>query len=145
MEQTHFNTTRSTSALRRIYESEVRQFKEQHGGLEKLREKLGLSRRKMCQLLLVDPSAWSRWMRDESRVPPHIYRSLEWYLALNHRRYTDPDLSRLITARYQTNEVEKDSQKMISEIHRLKSRVFYLQIALFLGVGVCLSLILLRA
>jgi hypothetical protein len=36
----------------------------------------------MAELLLVDPSAWSRWVRDESKVPPHVYRSLNWYLQL---------------------------------------------------------------
>lgn len=54
----------------------------------------------MCQLLLVDPSAWTRWMKDESRVPPHIYRSLEWFLALNQKMLTQPDLAAVMNARF---------------------------------------------
>lgn len=73
---------RSKTSLRLRYEAEVRVIRRQLGSLEQVREELGLSRRKMCQLLMVDPSAWTRWMKDESRVPPHIWRSLQWYMAL---------------------------------------------------------------
>jgi hypothetical protein len=38
----------------------------------------------MAQLLMVDPSAWTRWMKT-GQVPPHIYRSLQWYLALREK------------------------------------------------------------
>jgi transcriptional regulator with XRE-family HTH domain len=87
------------SPLRLRYAAETKVFRDQHGGLEEIRLKLGFSRRKMCQLLLVDPSAWTRWMRDESRVPPHIYRSLEWFLALNHKMLTEPDLAAVVRMR----------------------------------------------
>jgi len=88
------------SSLRLQYEAETKVFRAQHGGLEDIRRKLGFSRRKMCLLLLVDPSAWTRWVRDESRVPPHIYRSLEWFLALNEKSLTHPDLATVFSARY---------------------------------------------
>lgn len=88
------------SSLRMQYEAETRVFCAQHGGLEDIRQKLGFSRRKMCQLLLVDPSAWTRWMKDESKVPPHIYRSLEWFLALNQKVFTQPDLAAMMNARF---------------------------------------------
>ncbi|NJL24092.1 MAG: hypothetical protein HC902_02180 [Calothrix sp. SM1_5_4] len=55
------------------------------GGLEEMRAKLGLSRRKICQLLLVDPSAWSRWTAAGGQAPPHIFRALEWYLLLSEK------------------------------------------------------------
>jgi hypothetical protein len=35
----------------------------------------------MCQLLLVDPSSWTRWTK-EGQAPPHIFRALEWYMLL---------------------------------------------------------------
>jgi len=73
---------RSKSSLRLKYEAERSILKAQLGGLEEIRKRLGLTQRKMTQLLLVDPSAWTRWIKDESKVPPHIYRSLQWYLNL---------------------------------------------------------------
>lgn len=70
------------TSLRLRYEAEVEVIRKKLGGLEKVRLELGLTRRKMCQLLMVDPSAWTRWTRDETKVPPHVYRALQWYLAL---------------------------------------------------------------
>ena len=40
----------------------------------------------MCQLLLVDPSAWTRWLK--SGAPPHVYQSLKWLIEL---RQHNPD------------------------------------------------------
>ena len=59
--------------------------KKKLGHLEDIRKQLGLSQRKMAQLLLVDPSAWTRWTRSGERAPPHIYRALQWYLALEEK------------------------------------------------------------
>lgn len=73
---------RMKSPLRIKYEAEANVLRQKLGSLEEIRQKLGLTQRKMTQLLLVDPSAWTRWVRDESRVPPHVYRSLQWYLEL---------------------------------------------------------------
>lgn len=39
----------------------------------------------MAQLLLVDPSAWSRWVKDETKVPPHVIKALQWYLLLEQK------------------------------------------------------------
>jgi transcriptional regulator with XRE-family HTH domain len=74
--------SRMKTSQRLTYEAEARVLRQQVGSLEQIREQLGLSRRKMCQLLLVDPSAWTRWVRDETRVPPHIFKALQWYLLL---------------------------------------------------------------
>lgn len=73
--------TRSRTPIRLKYEAEVEVIKKQVGDLEDIRKKLGLSRRKMCQLLMVDPSAWTRWSKEGA--PPHIYRALEWYMLLS--------------------------------------------------------------
>ena len=105
------------SPLRMRYAAETKIFRAQYGGLEDIRQKLGFSRRKMCQLLLVDPSAWTRWMKDESRVPPHVYRALEWYLALEQKMLTQPDLARLMTARYGSGAAEaNDLQTKVDQI-----------------------------
>jgi len=92
--------SRLKSPLRMQYTAEIKVFRTQYGGLEDIRQKLGFSRRKMCQLLLVDPSAWTRWCKDESKVPPHVYRALEWFLALNQKALTQPDLAAIFSARY---------------------------------------------
>jgi transcriptional regulator with XRE-family HTH domain len=76
---------RTKSTLRMRYEAESTVIRKKIGDLESIREQLGLSQRKIAQLLLVDPSAWTRWTRMGEDAPPHIYRSLQWYLALQDK------------------------------------------------------------
>lgn len=76
---------RVKSSLRLKYEAEAQVLRTKLGGLEAIRAQLGLSQRKMCQLLLVDPSAWTRWTQGGEAAPPHVYRMLQWYLALNEK------------------------------------------------------------
>lgn len=76
---------RSKSAQRMNYEAQVEVIKGQIGGLDEIRTRMGLSQRKMAQLLLVDPSAWTRWTSNEGQIPPHIWRSLQWYLGLQEK------------------------------------------------------------
>lgn len=75
---------RARSSLRQRYEAEAKVIERRLGGLEEVRNTLGLSQRKMAQLLLVDPSAWTRWTQGES-APPNIWRALAWYLALQDK------------------------------------------------------------
>lgn len=77
--------SRVKTSLRLKYEAEVKIMKSKVGGLEEIRLQLGLSQRKICQLLLVDPSAWSRWTKSGEDAPPHIYRMLTWYLAMTDK------------------------------------------------------------
>ena len=116
---------RSKTPHKILYAAEIKVFKAQHGGLEEIRQKLGYSRRKMCQLLMVDPSAWTRWMKDEGRVPAHVYRALEWFLALNQRAMTSPDLAAIFTARYrvQSKSPHFDSSSIQREISSLQQEV----------------------
>lgn len=67
------------------YEAQVEVIKKQIGDIEVIRNKLNLSQRKMAQLLLVDPSAWSRWSTPGESAPPHIYRALQWYMSLQEQ------------------------------------------------------------
>ena len=76
---------RSKTSLRMHYEAQVSVIQGQVGNLEKIRLSLGLSQRKMSQLLLVDPSSWTRWTKNEDSAPPHIWRALQWYLALREK------------------------------------------------------------
>jgi len=77
------NRVKSSQRLR--YEAEVGLIRRKLGNLETIRDSLGLSQRKMAQLLLVDPSAWTRWTKGTESAPPHIYRALQWYLALQDK------------------------------------------------------------
>jgi transcriptional regulator with XRE-family HTH domain len=82
------STTKSKrlkSSLRLRYEAEVSVIKKKLGDLDEMRNLLGISQRKICQLLFVDPSAWTRWTKSGEEAPPHIYRMLTWYLALNDK------------------------------------------------------------
>lgn len=79
------SSTKSKSIQRMRYEAEVAVIRRKLGSLEQVRKDLGLTQRKMCQLLMVDPSAWTRWTRGGEDAPPHIYRMLQWYLALEDK------------------------------------------------------------
>lgn len=76
---------RVQSSQKMKYSAEVTLIKRTHGDLEGIRSKIGLSQRKMCQLLMVDPSAWTRWTKSENEAPPHIYRALQWFLLLQEK------------------------------------------------------------
>ncbi len=71
------------------YEQEIQMVRAQHGDLETIRKTLGLSRRKICEYLLVDPSAWTRWVNSGTdQAPPHVYRTLA---LLIEKTKTEPD------------------------------------------------------
>lgn len=76
---------RSKTSLRMHYEAQVAVVRRQIGGLEAVRLSLGLSQRKMAQLLMVDPSAWTRWVKQGDQAPPHIWRALQWFLVLQEK------------------------------------------------------------
>lgn len=91
------------------YLAEVEVLKRNLGGLEEVRGQMGLSRRKMCQLLLVDPSAWTRWTRDESKVPPHIWKML----SLLKDRKADADLTNEVLLAPIHKELERMRKKVV--------------------------------
>lgn len=130
-----FQQLRARTPNRLKYEAQVTVIKRQIGDLEQIRQKLGLSRRKMCQLLLVDPSAWSRWSKEGA--PPHVYRALEWYLLLMNKtpahahsywitasggRSSDLDYSQLL----------EESKRLQAQSHLLSRKVKVLQILIAL-------------
>jgi hypothetical protein len=79
---------RSTGVLRQSYFQEKEQIIREIGNLDEIKFKLGLSQRKLCRLLLVDPSAWTRW--NKTGAPPHIYQTLKWLLELQR---VNPDMA----------------------------------------------------
>lgn len=131
---------RARSSLRQRYEAEARVIEKRLGGLESVRESLGLSQRKMAQLLLVDPSAWTRWTSGDT-APPHVWRSLAWYLALQDKypaldaafwlqgvaRAADGDrisqnADEIRAGRLQTRSLELKVQELMNELESLKAR-----------------------
>ncbi|WP_413561556.1 hypothetical protein [Bdellovibrio sp. HCB209] len=78
-------TPRSKTSLRMHYEAQISVLRRQMGDLESIRLGLGLSQRKMSQLLMVDPSSWTRWTKQGDEAPPHVWRALQWYSILNEK------------------------------------------------------------
>ncbi len=76
---------RSKTSLRMHYEAQTKVIRKQLGDLEEIRMNLGLSQRKISQLLLIDPSSWTRWTKKGDAVPPHIWRALQWYMTLQEK------------------------------------------------------------
>lgn len=70
---------RAESEKRLRYEEVVQQIREKYGSLEEMRKRLNFSQKQMSELLLVDPSAWTRWVKDGEAAPAHIYQALAWY------------------------------------------------------------------
>jgi hypothetical protein len=101
------------SSTRMRYEAEVLFLKRQNGDLDEIRQKLGLSRRKICQLLLVDPSAWTRWTQPGGEAPPHIYRALDWYISILEK---DPEYRRLANRFGQWLNQEKDVEGRLANL-----------------------------
>lgn len=112
---------RSKSSLRLRYEAEVEVIKRKLGSLEDIRNQLGLPQRKLCQLLLVDPSAWSRWIREGEDAPPHIYRMLQWYLALEEK-YPALDPGFWLQSVAKTREPE-ETARLTREIQALNAKI----------------------
>ena len=124
---------RSKTAMRMKYEAEAKVLGLRIGGLEGARKALGLSQRKISQLLLVDPSAWTRWAAkeqsfpDELAAPPHVYRSIAWFLALNEKYPAfEPSFwlrdvaSGLDSTKQLSEEVSRLNQELAAEIVRIK-------------------------
>ncbi len=121
---------RAKTSLRLKYEAESQMILKKLGGLDGIRLKLGLSQRKICQILMVDPSSWSRWMTDEAKTPPHILRACEWYLALVDK-YPGFDVNFWLHShgKHSGATLEKTQllqENMMAESNRLKLQVNFL-------------------
>lgn len=115
---------KAKTSLRINYEAQVEVIKKQIGDLEFVRAKLGLSARKMCQLLLVDPSAWTRW-RKSNDAPPHIWRALQWYLTIQEKI---PGLSAHYFIGKDSSILNAQSELKMNELKsQLESRIFELE------------------
>lgn len=133
---------RNKSPIRSHFDEEVDLIRKQIGTIEEVRIKLDLTARKMCQLLMVDPSAWNRWTTGITNPPPHIYRSLQWYMMLNDKlpgvdpRFFLPKKSFFRSAGLQNNrgappdKIENINKEEIAmtQYYQLQARSFELEI-----------------
>ncbi len=71
------------SALRMQYEIEAQIIRKRLGGLRVTADALHINQRQMARILMVDPSAVHRWFKNEDKVPPYIWRLLDYHAALN--------------------------------------------------------------
>lgn len=102
------------------YADEVAEIRARRGDLEDIRLNLGLSKKRVSELLLVDPSAWTRWTRGVSRVPAHVYRSLDWYLGLLEN---DPQLQEKQKVDRMEKEFQAQRLQFQNEMEHLKSEM----------------------
>lgn len=122
-------TPRAKTSLRLKYEAESEVIRKKLGDLESIRGQLGLSQRKIAQLLLVDPSAWTRWTKSGEKAPPHVYRMLQWYLALQDK-YPALDVNFWLNTVAQRPEITNNETKsLLKEIAVLKARIAILESA----------------
>lgn len=110
---------RAKTSIRMNYEAQVSVIKAQIGNLESIRLNLGLSQRKIAQLLLIDPSSWSRWTQKGDGVPPHIYRALQWYMILQDKV---PGLNASYFLQKDVGNLKKEIEKKLTD--RMDQLVF---------------------
>ena len=135
---------RSKTIARISYESEVEVIKRQIGDIEEIRFRLGLSARKMAQLLMVDPSAWTRWSKKITQPPPHIYRALQWYLTLQEK---NPGFTpQVFLASHWHSRLPLDTNSNQSRPNLKFHRIYWLGFGLFIGVllGLITSVLVLQ-
>ena len=125
-EQGTGGSEKAKTSLRIQYEAQSEVLRRQMGGLRGVQATLDLSARKICQLLMVDPSAWSRWLRDESQVPPHIWRALQWYFTIQDKM---PGLNASYFLGRDTQNVEKSIElKWRDQEERLRSKLHLMEL-----------------
>ena len=93
-----------SSGLRAKYASETQVLRHKLGGLKALAGKHDLNQRKLAGILMVDPASVNRWFKDESKVPPYIWRLLDYYFALEIA--PDRDVTRHLRTQIDKLEVE---------------------------------------
>lgn len=108
----------SGSKLRSEYLQEMMQIQHELGDLNQIRINLGLSQRQLCKLLLVDPSAWTRW--NKTGAPPHIYQALKWLVEL---RKVNPDAVFANNLESKIDLIHSDAQTKIRELEMTLEKV----------------------
>lgn len=121
MEKITENTTQGP------YQLERQQIINEIGELEMIRKTLGLSRRKLCKLILVDPSSWTRWTKPGGpNAPAYIYRSLQWCLAIMEKYPESHPLVRSLSYEKE-NKVDQLHKKIEDRLSFNRSMTFDLK------------------
>jgi hypothetical protein len=108
-----FRQMKNNVSLRDKYLSEKERIQHEIGSLDQVLQTLGLSQRKACQLLLVDPSAWTRW--NKSGAPPHIYQALRWLIQL---KKVNPDATAPSDIAGRVDMIQSKTDLKIKELER---------------------------
>lgn len=83
----------------------------------------------MCQLLLVDPSAWTRWHSAGGSPPPHVYRALEWFLVLEGKTDLLPKVADL----YVKGSIPRSEANLAHEISQVRAQIRRLRMYLWIA------------
>lgn len=94
--------------------------KKQIGDIEQVRALMGLNKRKMCELLLIDPSTWTRWTTGKTNPPTWVYRTLQWGLAVmdKHPEFHPLIKNQGVSELNRSN--PKELKKLVNEIDDIK-------------------------
>ena len=103
---TSHRTSKGQGTYGLFYASQVQKIKERLGDLEGIRKNLGMSRRQICQILLVNPSAWTRWTKSSQGAPPHFYRALEWLIYIHSKKANHQQNSLFLDASSRQTSIE---------------------------------------
>ena len=95
------------------YLLERQRIQEEIGDLNQILRTLGINQRRACQLLLVDPSAWTRWNKTEA--PPHVYQALRWLIRL---KKTQPEVLGPVDFGGRLDQMQTKTQAKIGELEK---------------------------
>ena len=108
--------------------------KKQIGDIEQIRAFMGLNKKRMCELLLIDPSTWTRWTTGKTQPPPSVYRTLQWGLAVMDKH---PEFHPLLIKQSQTlaepansntlQSKDQQQQEQQQELEKLTTEVIYIK------------------
>lgn len=107
------NENQGASNLRDEYNLEKQRIIAEFGGLRGMRDVLGLSQRRLCRLLMVDPSAWTRWNKTDA--PPHIYQALKWLIEL---KKINPEVTGPADLHKRVDLIQSSTQAKIAELEK---------------------------
>ena len=113
--------------------------KKQIGDLEQIRLHMGLNKKRMCELLLLDPSTWTRWTTGKTEPPPWLYRTLQWGLAVMEKH---PEFHPLMIrqdgntkVRENLINIEKSNKKLSEELFELRRKLKFYGYALLCSLS----------
>lgn len=114
----HLNSNEEALGLRQQYLLEKDRIISEIGSLKDIPARLGLSQRRLCRLLLVDPSAWTRW--NKTGAPPHIYQALRWLMELQKQ---NPTITGPIDFSERLDRVQNNTQSKIAALELTIARL----------------------